>query len=217
MSAAAAREVALIVIAKEPRPGRCKTRLCPPLTADAAAELARAALADTLEAAIATPASRHLLALDGMPGDWLPRGFEVVDQGDGSLDRRLATAFESAGGPALLVGMDTPQLTPATLGRAMRRLVGDGVDAVLGPALDGGYWAIGLRRPRRDAFEGVPMSSALTARAQRARLRALGLVTGELEALRDFDTIADAEAVAALCPGTRFSRALEGLRSPAAA
>jgi uncharacterized protein len=210
----AAREVALIVIAKEPLPGRCKTRLCPPLSPSDAASLAEAALADTLRAAIATPARRHMLALDGRVGDWLPAGFEVVAQGEGGLDRRLATAFDAAGGPAVLVGMDTPQATSVTLGRAMRALAGDGVDAVLGPAPDGGYWAIGLRSPRRDAFEGVPMSSEGTALAQRSRLSSLGLETAELETLRDFDELADAEAVAALCPGSRFARALETLRWP---
>jgi rSAM/selenodomain-associated transferase 1 len=206
------RDIALIVIAKEPVPGRCKTRLCPPLRSFEAAGLARAAIADTLEAVARTPAARRFIALDGRPGPWLPAGFEVIDQGAGGLDRRLATAFQAVGGPALLVGMDTPQLSPETLERAMSALAADGIDAVLGPAPDGGYWAIGLRSPRRDAFEGVPMSSERTAFFQRSRLRELGMVTAELESMRDFDTLADAEEVAALCPHSRFARELATLR-----
>src|SRR5436305_587964 len=149
---------ALIVIAKEPAPGRSKTRLTPPLTAEAAAGLAAAALADTLAAAAACPAQRHVLALDGAPGDWVPPGFEVIPQRGTGLDERLASAFDDVAEPALLIGMDTPQVTPALLAAGVRALERPGTDAVLGPALDGGYWAIGLRRPRRELFLGVPMS-----------------------------------------------------------
>ncbi len=207
-----AADLTLIVIAKEPLPGRCKTRLCPPLRPAEAAALAEAALADTLETVAATPARRRLLALDGRPGWWLPRGFEVVEQVDGALDARLAGAFNAAAGPALLVGMDTPQLSVDLLMATAAALCDGGVDAVLGPAHDGGYWAIGLRRARPEAFVGVPMSSPDTAAAQRRRLAALGLCTVEVEPLRDVDTIADAEAVGALCPGSRFAAAVGALR-----
>jgi rSAM/selenodomain-associated transferase 1 len=199
---------ALVVLAKAPRPGRSKTRLCPPCTPQDAATLARAALADTLDAVLATPASRRGLVLDGPAGDWLPAGFEVVAQRGDGLDERLAHAFADVGGPALLVGMDTPQVTPADLADGLERLMAPGIDAVLGPAADGGYWAIGLREARPRAFLGVPMSTARTGRAQHARLRRLGLRVALLPALRDVDRIADARAVAALAPAGRFARAL---------
>jgi uncharacterized protein len=199
---------ALVVIAKSPRAGYSKTRLCPPCTPRQAARLARAALADTLDAVRATQASRHLLVLDGEPGDWLPDGFEVLPQRGGGLDERLANAFEDVSGPALLIGMDTPQVTPRDLGDALTRLAEPAIDAVLGPAPDGGYWAIGLRQPDPDVFLGVPMSSARTCRAQRARLSQLRLRVGELPAVRDVDRIADAHAVAELAPTGRFARAL---------
>ncbi len=201
--------VALVVIAKEPRPGRSKTRLCPPCTSEEAARLAAAALADTLEAVAAAPTrGRRVLALEGEPGPWLPAGFEVVPQRGGGLDERLAGAFDAVGGPALLVGMDTPQLTPTLLAEGAAVLHEPGVDAALGPASDGGYWAIGLREPDPDVFLGVPMSTANTGPAQAARLRALGMRFVELPLLRDVDTIADARAVAALTPRTRFARRL---------
>jgi rSAM/selenodomain-associated transferase 1 len=199
---------ALVVLAKAPRPGHSKTRLCPPCTPHDAAALARAALADTLDAVLATPASRRVLVLDGPAGDWLPGGVEVVAQSGDGLDERLAHAFADVGGPALLVGMDTPQVTPRDLARGLERLAAPGVDAVLGPAADGGYWAIGLRGAQARAFLGVPMSTARTGRAQHARLRQLGLRVALLPALRDVDRIADARAVAALAPAGRFARAL---------
>jgi len=205
----------LIVIAKEPLPGRCKTRLCPPLDHEQAAALAEAALADTLAAVAATPAPRRLLALDGSPGEWLPAGFDVVGQPAGGLGRRLAAAFDAADGPALLVGMDTPQLTPELLVDAISLLDAASADAVLGPASDGGYWAIGLRDPAPAVFDGVPMSTAATAAVQRRRLSEVGLRWRELGELRDVDVIDDAIAVAASAPRTRFAAALGGM--PAAA
>jgi len=201
----------LIVIAKAPRPGLSKTRLCPPCTPEQAAALAEAALADTLRAVAATACAERVLVLDGEAGDWLPPGFEVVPQVGGGLDRRLAAAFSAHDGPSLLIGMDTPQLTPALLEDSLAALLAPATDAVLGAAEDGGYWAIGFRRPEPRAFDGVPMSSARTGERQRARLRELGLRTAELPPLRDVDRFADAEAVAAECPGGGFARALRAV------
>ncbi|WP_129307844.1 TIGR04282 family arsenosugar biosynthesis glycosyltransferase [Streptomyces sp. L2] len=193
----------LLVIAKEPRPGRVKTRLCPPFTGDQAAALAEAALADTLDAVAATPAGRRVLVLDGRPGPWLPPGFDVVPQCAGGLNARLADAFARCTGPALLIGMDTPQVTPELLTVDL-----DGYDACFGPAEDGGFWALGLARPDPALLRGVPMSSPLTGQAQRERLRAAGLRVYDLPRLRDVDTAADAHAVAALAPHGRFAALL---------
>jgi rSAM/selenodomain-associated transferase 1 len=200
-------QVALVVIAKSPEPGRSKTRLCPPCTPEQAALLAEAALRDTLVAVAAAPARRRIVALDGEPGPWLPRGFEVVEQRGDGLGERLGYALAEAGGPALVVGMDTPQLTPALLAHAARALRRPGTDAVLGPALDGGYWTIGLRDPDPSVFEGVPMSSDRTCEAQRRRLAELGLRVATLPQMRDVDTIDDAHAVARACPGSAFAAA----------
>jgi len=199
---------ALIVIAKAPRPGLVKTRLTPPCTPAEAAGLARAALQDTLDVVARTPAQRRVCALDGDAGSWLPRGFEVVPQRGRGLDERLAAAFADVGGPALLVGMDTPQITPALLTEAAERLCRPGVDAVLGAAPDGGYWALGLRRADPSLLLGVPMSTAATCARQRERLRAQGLHVHELPVLRDVDDIHDARAVARLAPTGRFARSL---------
>jgi rSAM/selenodomain-associated transferase 1 len=200
----------LLVIAKAPVAGRVKTRLCPPCSPAEAAGLAAAALADTLAAVSATTrATRRVLVLDGDPGDWVPPRFDVLPQHGDGLAERLGAAFADAGGPGLLIGMDTPQVTPALLDAGLAAL--DRADAVLGHARDGGYWAIGLRRPDAAVFHGVPMSAPSTGRVQRARLAALGLRTAVLPPLRDVDTIADARAVAAVARGGRFARAVEAL------
>ncbi len=153
-----------------------------------------------------------MLVLEGDAGDWLPAGFDVVPQRPGELDVSLAGAFEDSGAtPALLVGMDTPQLTPQLLADSAAELAAPGNDAVIGGAPDGGYWAIGLRRSDPRVFEGVPMSAADTGDQQRHRLRELGLTFAELPELRDVDTIDSLRAVAAEAPGTRCAAALERL------
>ncbi|GHE05175.1 TIGR04282 family arsenosugar biosynthesis glycosyltransferase [Streptomyces alanosinicus] len=194
---------ALLVIAKEPLPGRVKTRLTPPFTPREAAGLAAAALADTLHAVAAAPATRRVLVLDGAPGPWLPPGFEVLPQCAGGLDERLADAFAHCSGPALLIGMDTPQVTPELLSVDFADC-----DAYLGPAEDGGFWALGLAEPDPALLRGVPMSTAETGAVQRDRLLAAGLRVRELPRLRDVDTAADARAVAALAPHGRFAARL---------
>jgi rSAM/selenodomain-associated transferase 1 len=197
----------MLVIAKEPVPGRVKTRLTPPYTPAEAAALAEAALSDTLAAVAATPAAHRVLVLAGRPGPWLPEGFEVIPQRGDGLDERLANAFADVGGPAVLVGMDTPQVTPAALARAVRALE-DG-DAVFGPATDGGFWLLGLRRPDPRLLLGVPMSRADTGAHQRARLCGLRVTT--LRTLTDVDTAADAVRVAAQAPGSRFAATLAAI------
>jgi rSAM/selenodomain-associated transferase 1 len=216
VSARRGAPAALLVIAKAPVPGRSKTRLCPPLSLEEAALLAEAALADTLHAVASVEARRRVLALDGEPGDWLPPGFEVLPQRGEGLAARLGNAFADVGQPALLVGMDTPQLTPGVLRAGLGRLAAPGVDAVLGPARDGGYWAIGLQDPDPAVFAGVPMSTPHTGAAQRTRLRELGRRVVDLPPLRDVDTYDDARAVATLAPRTRFAAALAALEEQAA-
>jgi hypothetical protein len=203
--------VALLVIAKEPLPGRAKTRLTPPCSADQAAGLAEASLLDTIDVVARTPAARKVLVFEGDARRWRRHGFELISQRGTGLGERLAAAFADVGSPGLLVGMDTPQLTPQLLLDGMRALVRPDVDAVLGPALDGGYWSVGLGTPVSDAFTGVPMSCESTCSRQRARLGELGLRVHEQPLLRDVDTIEDARAVASAAPHTRFARALAAI------
>jgi uncharacterized protein len=203
----------LLVIAKQPVPGRVKTRLVPPCTFEQAAALAEAALADTLQTVLTVPARRRVLVLDGKPGPWLPPGFDIVPQCGGPLDERLAAAFAAVRGPALLIGMDTPQVT-----RALLTVDWLAADAVFGPADDGGFWALGLRVPDPALLRGVPMSTPGTGAIQRGRLLAAGLRVTDLPRLRDVDTAADAAVVARQAPRSHFAaraRELAGVLSEA--
>lgn len=201
--------VFVLVLAKEPVPGRVKTRLCPPCTAEEAAAIAAAALADTFEAAVSSGAERVLAALDGRPGPWLPPDVEVVPQGTGPLPERLAIAWSHTSGPGIQIGMDTPQVSPSDLDEAMSALADPDVDAVLGPAADGGWWAIGLPSADERVFAGVPTSRPDTGTMQRQRLEALGYRVGDLPIRSDVDHFPAALAVASLAPGTRFARAVQ--------
>ena len=199
-AAAPESDTTLLVIAKQPVPGRVKTRLVPPCTHEQAAALAEAALADTLQTVLMAPARRRLLVLDGEPGPWLPAGFDIVPQCGGPLDERIAGAFAAVHGPSLLIGMDTPQVSPDLLA-----VDWTAAEAVFGPAADGGFWALGLRVPDPALLVGVPMSTPSTGAIQRARLVRTGLRVTDLPRLRDVDTAADAVAVARQAPRSRFA------------
>ncbi|WP_311922914.1 TIGR04282 family arsenosugar biosynthesis glycosyltransferase [Microbispora sp. H10836] len=203
----------IVVIAKSPVPGAVKTRLTPPYTAREAAALAEAALRDTLAAVAAAPAARRVLALLGEAGPWLPAGYDVVAQRGDDLAARLAAAFADAWAatpvPAVLIGMDTPQVTPALLAEA-GRLLGEH-EVVVGPAADGGFWLLGQRRPDPALLAGLPMSRPDTGPLLMERIRAAGVRAALLPELTDVDTAADARAVAALAPSSRFAATLAAL------
>lgn len=215
----------LLVVAKAPAPGRAKTRLCPPASLRQAARLAAAALLDTLAVVRATPGVTPVLAWAGRLADVEESG-ELADaiagwpvlwqRGSGLADRlvnaHLEVAIAYPGRPVLQIGMDTPQLTPDLVGRALRGL--GAAEAALGLAVDGGWWSLGLRDPRHAAaLRSVPMSTAETGRRTAAALRKLGLRVAPAPQLRDVDEWADALAVAAAAPGGRFARQVAAVRA----
>ncbi|MBQ1017594.1 TIGR04282 family arsenosugar biosynthesis glycosyltransferase [Micromonospora sp. D93] len=199
----------LLVMAKAPVPGAVKTRLCPPASHRQAARIAAAALLDSLDTVRATPGVTPVLALHGRLADGEEAaeltaaiaGWQVLPQRGADLGNRLANAHADVadaypGRPVLQIGMDTPQLTPAHLDEAVHRLTVS--DAVLGPAIDGGWWALGLHNPRHAAvLTAVPMSTALTGHHTIEALRVRGLRVDSLPLLRDVDEWPDALAVAA--------------------
>jgi glycosyltransferase A (GT-A) superfamily protein (DUF2064 family) len=211
--------VQCLVVAKAPVPGLAKTRLGAEIGMDAAADLAAAALLDTLEACErAFPRDRRHVALTGtLAGaargpeiaDRLG-GWKVFDQVGDAFPTRLAAAHAEVrrrtGGATMQIGMDTPQVTEDLLGQVVAGL--DDHHAVLGTAPDGGWWALALREPRDAAvLAGVPMSSSETADRTREALLDRGLDVGDAPALRDVDTVEDARAVAAVAPDGRFAAA----------
>jgi uncharacterized protein len=215
----------VLVLAKAPVPGRVKTRLCPPCTPDQAAMIAAAALADTLAAVRACRAGHRVLALDGTGDGGALDGVAVLPQRGSGLGQRIAAAFADTAGetrragapdaereyqrPIVQIGMDTPQVTPLLLNRALATLQSAGADAVFGPAADGGWWLLGLRDHRHaELVAGVPMSTPDTGRLTLAALTGAGLRVRVLPALIDVDVWADAVAVAAAVPHTGFASAV---------
>lgn len=179
---------------------------------DAAAEVAAASLLDTLAACAEATPDRHV----SLAGD-LERakrheelhealqGWTVHRQVDADFAKRLADALARVPGPVVQVSMDTPHLTTRQLHEAAAGL--SSYDAVLGDAEDDGCWVLALRDPAKAvALVGVPMSTPTGADA-RAALETSGLTAGGTAAMRDVDTVADAEAVAALAPRSRFAEA----------
>lgn len=210
-----------LVVAKAPVAGSAKTRLGRHIGMEAAAQAAAAALLDSVAACTeAFGADSCHLALDGnlaaaVDGATIARsvrGWTIVSQGRGDLGRRLAHAHLAIGpGPVVQIGMDTPQIRPAML----RELAADlqHHDGVLGPAEDGGWWALALRDPRHAAvLVDVPMSTSDTLRHTRDALEAAGLDVGTSRTLRDVDTIEDADVVAQAIPDSHFGRAWAGTR-----
>ena len=218
--------VALLVLAKAPEPGRAKTRLCPPATAAEAADIAAAALLDTLDAVRATAGGYAVLALTGRLAraarsrelTTATHGMSVVAQRGENLGQRIAAAHADAaalapGLPTLQLGMDTPQVDADLLAScADRLLAGGGPDAVLGPANDGGWWALGLRNPRdAHVVADVPTSCPDTGDRTLRALRSAGLRVGLLPTLTDVDTADEALAVSLAAPRTRFTAAVRAV------
>jgi rSAM/selenodomain-associated transferase 1 len=203
----------VLVVAKAPEVGRVKTRLGALIGMEAAARVAAAALLDTVAAATAAVGAEHChLSLGGDLDRAVAAaelrealaGWTVHQQRGADLGDRLARAHARVRGPVVQIGMDTPHLTPALLLEMGEEL--DRHDAVLGPAEDGGWWALALREPRRAAvLRGVPMSTSTTGADTRAALAAVGLDVATAATLRDVDEVADADAVARLAPSTRFA------------
>ncbi|TFD86302.1 TIGR04282 family arsenosugar biosynthesis glycosyltransferase [Cryobacterium serini] len=205
---------AIVVIAKECLPGKVKTRLHPPLSLEQAAELAAASLADTLAVASHLPATRHILAFDGVTAPVEASEWEILPQTAGGLDERLAAIFDTLTEPTLLLGMDTPQVSIGLLAPVFTSW-DDETDAWFGPADDGGFWALGLKNPSGALLRGIPMSRSDTGAHQLQRLDEAGLSVRLLPVLTDIDTITDAHTVASVAPDTRFARAFAGVRASA--
>jgi glycosyltransferase A (GT-A) superfamily protein (DUF2064 family) len=209
--------VTLLVVAKAPVPGRAKTRLAATVGDQIAAEIAAAALLDTLDVVADAAVAARVVALTGeldaaADAAEIRRrlaSFTVIGQRGNDFGDRLANAHADAavvgGQPVLQIGMDTPQVTAELLVDCGRRLVES--PAVLGLARDGGWWALGVDAPAfaeclRDIRMSQPDTGTLTLKA----LRGNGVDVDLLDELADFDIADDVAAVRAACqPGSRFA------------
>jgi hypothetical protein len=191
-------ENALIVVAKEPVPGRTKTRLCPPFTPESAAEFYRCLLLDTLALMARLEMADHTVAYtpDSARGYFeglAPNGFRLVLQQGGDLGERLANAlahhFDLGYRRAVIMNSDGPTLPQACLEAAFSGL--DSADVTLGLSHDGGYYLIGMKRLHPDLFRGIDWSTEQVIPQTLAICRRLGLAVHQLPAWYDVDVEAD--------------------------
>ena len=212
--------VTVLVVARAPVVGLAKTRLAVSVGPNAAAEIAAAALLDTLDAVAAAPVSARVVAMTGdldaavsasEVHDRL-RDFTVIPQrGNGFADRLANAHIDAAAAagpqPVLQIGMDTPQVTAQLIARCAETLVH--VPAVLGMAADGGWWILGVRSAgMADLLRTVPMSQDDTGRLTIAALRDAGIEPTIVETLCDVDTVEDLSAVRKVsATDSRFAQA----------
>jgi glycosyltransferase A (GT-A) superfamily protein (DUF2064 family) len=209
----------VLLVAKAPVPGRVKTRLGALVGDEPAADLAAAALLDTIDACRDTQGSCHL-SLSGDLAEAV-RGAEIVaalrgwdvspQRGDGFAERLVNAHLDSGPGALVQIGMDTPQVTATALHDVTSGLRDH--DAVLAPATDGGWWALARRRAEvvRHVAE-VPMSTDTTYAETRRALERAGARVAHAPSMTDVDEVADADVVAGLASGTRFAEAWRALR-----
>jgi uncharacterized protein len=198
MPSAAPATRALVVFARAPEAGQVKTRLARELGEAAALAVYRdlgalvlgavAGLPDCETVVSYTPADREPLMRA-----WLGPDPRYEPQCDGDLGARLLGAIgarcRSGARRVLVIGTDCPQVSAGLIETAFGRL--DRADAVFGPAADGGYYLVGMKRPIRELFEAIPWSTASTLATTLARATAAALEVALLDELRDIDTAED--------------------------
>lgn len=204
------------IMARVPVAGRVKTRMAPGLSPGAASELYRAFLGDLFER-LESARVHPTIFYDGSPREsleaLLPRPWPLVEQPEGDLGARMVAAFQHLlarpGNRAVLIGSDSPDLPLIHLRHAFQRLKHR--DVVIGPALDGGYYLIGLRSAAPELFEhvawGEPTVFAQTIEAIRSR----GLSLSVLPPWYDVDDAGSLEMLRALCTARRLGG---GVRLP---
>ena len=188
----------LIVFTRYPEPGKVKTRLSGVLGSVGAAELQREMTRHTLTVARRMRAARGIEVEvryaggdDGSMRRCFGDNFVYRPQGEGDLGERMARSIAdalSAGAPAaVVIGSDCPGITPDILGRAFDMLDEDPERVVVGPALDGGYYLIGMSRERLGLFRGIAWGTEQVFRQTEAAARDAGDPLRTLEPLADID------------------------------
>lgn len=199
----------VVVMTRAPLPGATKTRLAPLLGHDSCARVHYALIQHTLGAVtdavgaqrvlVAVDPPGHLATVDAIIRPIAPRAELIAQVGD-DLGERMAAASAVAHsrhrGPVVVVGTDLPTLTAAIITEAIG-CVDAGCDAVFGPAVDGGYYLIGLAAPTPQLFALPPglWGGSEVLAASMALAAAAGLQVAHLAPLRDLDTPADLTAL----------------------
>ncbi len=206
---------AMAIMAKAPWPGQVKTRLCPPLSHEEAAELSRCFLLDKIAQVKAlqraVPAISYAQADAGTFFADVAPSFVLVPQFGDDLGARLLSTFDQlftqGYGPVMAIDSDTPTLPTAYLEHAIEVMDAPETDVVLGPTEDGGYYLIGLRRPYRELFEDMRWSTSHVLPETLRRSREMGLKVICLESWYDIDTPDDLKRLKASVEETMAGQA----------
>jgi rSAM/selenodomain-associated transferase 1 len=201
--------VAIVIMAKAPRAGAVKTRLCPPLSPADAADLYACFLRDKIAQVQGVTGVTGVIAFT--PGEsrsefeLLAPGFRLIEQLGADLGERLRNCLDGLLGDAyagaVAIDSDTPTLPTAFLEQAVSLLSGPGADVVVGPSDDGGYYLIGVRRPAPFLFERMPWSTPAVLPETLRRAEAKGLQVARLPVWFDVDTPADLDRLRAELAG----------------
>jgi hypothetical protein len=196
------RRSVAIVFARAPVPGEVKTRLIGPLSAVQAATVYRGCLDLALTALQGLAGVRNVAAVTPDDGDFdgvIPGDVRIIPQGAGDLGRRLARAadwaFSRGFDRVVMVGSDCPMLEASDIRLALDAL--EQHDVVIGPAVDGGYYLIGLSKPAPAVFSGIDWSTERVAPQTVSAAARAGLSVEMLRVLRDLDDVADLRATVA--------------------
>lgn len=183
-------QTALIIFIKNPEKGKVKTRLASTVGDNRALEIYKALMVHTRDLASQTEAKRYLFYSQfiNTQDDWPENVFIKDLQIEGDLGTKMATAFQtvlSKHAKAIIIGSDCASLTQEIIQEGIHAL--DEHDFVLGPALDGGYYLLGMRNFEPTLFEDMPWSTEQVAPITKARIKALGKTCFTLPALSDID------------------------------
>lgn len=176
----------LVLFARYPVPGACKTRLIPALGPEGAADLHRQ-LTERTVATLRQTACPVTLAFTGADRRaferWLGSDIALLEQVEGDLTTKLLACLEPA--PVIFLGADTPDLTIDHVNAAIASLRTH--EVVIGPAEDGGYYLIAMRQALPQLLTDMPWSTDQVLRETRARLDRLAIAPLLLETLSDCD------------------------------
>ena len=196
----------LIIFAKFPEKGRCKTRLAKSVGDEAALKIYRSLLDHTLAVARSIPCVKVLMAdppehaEDG--ADWAPGMDAYLPQASGDLGARLAAAFAQSfakgARKVIVIGCDCPQISKDTVISSFTAL--EAAEAVLGPTVDGGYYLLGLKEVRPSLFQNIPWSTDRVFLETVNILKFQTLSYISLEDFSDVDTLEDFNRVKHLGP-----------------
>ena len=193
-------EKLLVIVAKQPVPGRVKTRLFPKLSPEAAADLYRCFLQDRIQEVISFNGVDRAIAYT--PEDaketfasLTSDGFELFAQQGKHLGERLNNIFMeklSQGYEVVsIVDSDSPDLPKTLINESFELLLSRQADIVLGPCYDGGYYLVGMRKPHPELFRNIPWSTENVLSVTLERARRMGLNVKLLSIWNDLDTFED--------------------------